>query len=92
MTERAKPGALARTLRLIRPDVAPEKGLVLGGTVALLFEVVFRVLEPWPMKIVVDAVSAALGAEVSQQPATLGLLVLCGTALVVVVGLRALSN
>lgn len=86
--------ALARTLRLVQPDLQPHKKLMLGGTGVLLLEVVFRVLEPWPMKIVIDAVSASLGADLAtnQAPATLSLLVWCGVALVVIVGLRALSN
>lgn len=88
------PRALRRTLDLIRPDLGPHRGLMAGGTLALLFEVVFRVLEPWPMKIVVDAVSTSLGAELGpgQQPATVSLLVWCGVALIVIVALRALSN
>ena len=49
-------GALARTLRLVGPDVRPHRGLIAGGMTALLLDVVFRVMEPWPMKIVVDSV------------------------------------
>ena len=62
------------------------------GTLALLLEVAFRVLEPWPMKIVIDAISVSLGADLNQQPATLSLLVWCGVALLLIVGLRAASN
>ncbi|QQM68450.1 ABC transporter ATP-binding protein [Actinomyces weissii] len=83
---------MRRSLRLVRPDLRQQRGLIAGGTVALLLEVVFRVLEPWPMKVVIDAVSASLGANVSQAPATLGLLLLCGAAQVAVVALRALTN
>lgn len=86
--------AMARTLALLRPDLAGHRRLMLGGTGVLLLEVVFRVLEPWPMKVVIDAVSASLGADLGagQAPATVGLLVWCGVATVVIVGLRALSN
>ncbi|WP_220489527.1 ABC transporter ATP-binding protein [Tessaracoccus sp. MC1679] len=86
--------AMARTLALLRPDLVGHRRLMLGGTGVLLLEVVFRVLEPWPMKFVVDAVSASLGADLGagQAPATVGLLVWCGVATVVIVGLRALSN
>ena len=86
--------ARARTLALLRPDLAGHRRLMLGGTGVLLLEVVFRVLEPWPMKFVVDAVSASLGADLGagQAPATVGLLIWCGVATVVIVGLRALSN
>ncbi len=83
---------MRRSLRLIAPDVAPHRGLIGIGVVALLFEVAFRVLEPWPMKIVVDAVTAALGAKVQQVPADVWLLVICGVALIAIVALRALGN
>ncbi|HJE51214.1 MAG TPA: ABC transporter ATP-binding protein, partial [Tessaracoccus flavescens] len=96
MSDRLKldTNSLARTLRLVQPDLQPHKKLMAGGTSVLLLEVVFRVLEPWPMKIVIDAVTASLGADLAtdQAPATLSLLVWCGVALVVIVGLRALSN
>ncbi|MDO4784988.1 MAG: ABC transporter ATP-binding protein [Propionibacteriaceae bacterium] len=92
MTERAQKSPMRRSLSLVRPDVAPHSGMIAIGTFALLFEVAFRVLEPWPMKIVVDAVSVSLGAEVSQQPATFTLLLWCGVALILIVALRAVSN
>lgn len=87
-----KKESMRRSLRLIAPDVVPHRGLIAVGTLSLLFEVAFRVLEPWPMKIVVDAVTASLGANVSQQPATISLLIWCGVALIGIVGLRAVSN
>ncbi len=86
------PSALRRTMRLVAPDVAPHRGMVAIGTLALILEVAFRVLEPWPMKIVVDAVTASLGADINQQPATVSLLIWCGVALVSIVALRALAN
>lgn len=92
MAKQIKKEALRRTLRLIGPDVAGEKKLVAGGVVALLFEVVFRVLEPWPLKIVVDALSVSMGATIGQQPASIQLLIICGIALVLVVAMRALCN
>lgn len=96
MSERTRLGrsSMARILTMLRPDLAGQGPLMLAGTGVLLLEVVFRVLEPWPMKIVVDAVSASLGADLGtgQEPATLGLLIWCGVATVVIVGLRALSN
>ncbi len=86
-----KRGALHKTLTLVGPDVAPHRKLIAGGTLALLFEVAFRVLEPWPMKFVVDAVSSSLGASAG-PPATLSLLLWCGISLVVIVALRAVTN
>ena len=66
--------SMRRTLRLIGQDVAPEKKLIGAGVVALLCEVCFRVLEPWPLKIVVDALSVSLGAKVDELSATPALL------------------
>ena len=91
MADRDKP-AMRRSLKLVAPDIAPHRTLILFGVLALLMEVAFRVLEPWPLKIVVDAVTAFRGAKVSHQPASVELLIGCGVALLLIVGLRALSN
>lgn len=85
-------GPMRRTLRLVAPDVRPEKKLIFGGTLALLCEVGFRVLEPWPLKFVIDAVSVSLGAHVAEPAASISLLVWCGVALLVIVSMRALTN
>lgn len=92
MARRIKKKALARTIDLIAPDVKPQKTLAAGGIVALLFEVAFRVLEPWPLKFVIDSVSVSVGADYLVPAASWSLLVWCGVALIVIVGLRALSN
>ena len=87
------PGALRRTLKIVRPHLGGQKWLMSGGITALLFEVAFRVLEPWPTKFVLDAVTAQLGATIPGAPAaTASLLVACAAAVVLIVGLRALSN
>lgn len=87
------PGALRRTLKIVRPHLGGQKWLMSGGITALLFEVAFRVLEPWPTKFVVDAVTAQLGATIPGAPAaTASLLVACASAVVLIVGLRALAN
>ena len=46
---------MRQTLRLVGPDAAPQWRLMAGGTVVLLAEVVFRVLEPWPLKVTIDS-------------------------------------
>ena len=91
MADHDKP-SMRRSLKLVAPDIAPHRALILFGVLALLLEVAFRVLEPWPLKIVVDAVTAFRGAKVSHQPASAELLIGCGAALLLIVGLRALSN
>lgn len=68
MAKRIQKKALRRTLELIGPDIKPQKTLAAGGTLALLLEVAFRVLEPWPLKFVVDALSVSLGAQQSGAP------------------------
>lgn len=94
---RSSTSALGRSLGLIRPHLGEHRWLVCGGVLALLLEVAFRVLEPWPLKIVIDAVTRSLGAggdavdpwipEASWQ-----LLVAAGLATVCIVGFRALTN
>lgn len=60
---RIEPSALRRTLRLVRPYLGEHRGLILLGMLGLAGDVVFRVLEPWPVKVAVDAVTRSLGAE-----------------------------
>src|SRR5699024_11308024 len=61
--ERLDPSALRRTLRVIRPHLPRHLLLCAVGMLGLLLDVAFRVLEPWPLKYAVDAVTSALGAE-----------------------------
>jgi ATP-binding cassette subfamily B protein len=93
---KGRTGALRRTLSTIRPHLGPHRVLIGGGLLALFAEVVLRVLEPWPVKIVVDAVTASLGATLGAAsgtpPATAQLLVGCGVVLVGLVALRAMTS
>ncbi len=91
-TKGTRLGALSRTLRLVGPDVRPHKGLIVGGVTALLMDVVFRVMEPWPMKIVVDSVFEAALPGTGDAWSAAPMIVACALLLVVVVGLRAASN
>ena len=92
MSARVRRSALTRTLRLVGPDLRPHLLMVTGGTLALMCEVVFRVLEPWPMKIVVDSVLSSLGTSTGYAPASVLGLVACGAGLVGLVFMRALCN
>ena len=47
----ARDSGLKRTLRVVRPHLGGQKLLMAGGSVSLLAEVVFRVLEPWPSSL-----------------------------------------
>ena len=92
MSARVRRSALTRTLRLVGPDLRPHLLMVAGGTLALMCEVVFRVLEPWPMKIVVDSVLSSLGTSTGYAPASVLGLVACGIVLIGIVAMRALCN
>lgn len=92
--QRLRASALRRTLALLRPHLPGQRLLLAGGGGVLLLEVVFRVLEPWPTKLVVDAVSRSLGANLADggPPASLQLLLACALAAVSIIGLRAVCN
>lgn len=85
---------LQRTLQVIRPHLGGQGPLMTGGVLVLLCEVAFRVLEPWPVKFVVDAVTRSLGADLAGTgpDATPLLLLACGAALVFFTGMRAVCN
>lgn len=61
--DRLNASALKRTLGLIWPYLGEHRLLIVLGMFALAGDVIFRVLEPWPVKVAVDAVTQALGAE-----------------------------
>jgi ATP-binding cassette subfamily B protein len=95
--ERLDPTALRRTLRIIRPHLPRHLLLCLLGMVGLLLDVAFRVLEPWPLKYAVDAVTAALGAELPSDASPFGLnieqtVIAAALCLAIIIAGRAGSN
>lgn len=82
---------LRRILPHVRPHLQAERRLLVWGAICLLAEVCFRLLEPWPLKFVVDGVVAASGADIVAGPAIdlPLLLVLSCVAVVLISGLRA---
>ncbi|WZH51854.1 MAG: ABC transporter ATP-binding protein [Nocardioides alkalitolerans] len=60
----AGPG-LRRTATHLRPYLRKETPLVAGGMLALFVEVLMRLAEPWPLKVVIDTVIAASGTDVA---------------------------
>jgi ATP-binding cassette subfamily B protein len=90
----AVPG-LRRTLHRFAPHIRQQRKLLVLGFLALFLEVGFRLLEPWPLAYVIDAVVQASGADLAtRQPAVDSLqtlLIICSVALVGAVALRALS-
>lgn len=80
--------SLRRILGFLRPHLRAHRPLVAGGFVALFAEVIFRLLEPWPLKFVIDAV---IGPDAAAQPGIASLLIFSAIAVVGIAGLRALS-
>lgn len=99
MSRRTKPDphALRRTLAMLRPHLGRHWPLITLGLVMLALDVVFRVLEPWPVKIAVDTVTRALGADIAEAGFLVGenvavTIVTIALALALIVGGRAVTN
>jgi len=86
---RAAVPSLRRTLHMLAPYVRPERGLLTLGLVTMLAEVGFRLIEPWPLKVVIDSVIAPGAAQ--RKDLTLVLL-LASAAIVLAAGLRAAAS
>lgn len=86
---RRTPGRGRRLAAFLRPYLRPQRALLAGGFGAMFAEVAFRLLEPWPLKFVIDAVIAPGAAE---QSDILWLLATCALAVVAAAGLRALAS
>ncbi|MBA2389354.1 MAG: ABC transporter ATP-binding protein [Geodermatophilaceae bacterium] len=84
----AWPG-LRRTARHLGPHLRTERPLIAGGFIALFAGVLFRILEPWPLKIIIDAVIAPGAAS---RPGITTLLAICALAVLAAVTLRALAS
>ena len=84
---------LGGTRRSFAAHLKPERPLIAGGLAALFAEVGMRLLEPWPLKFVIDGVIAEAGADgvPSSELSLQTVLILACAALLVVVALRALS-
>ncbi|MDQ3989297.1 MAG: ABC transporter transmembrane domain-containing protein [Actinomycetota bacterium] len=82
----ARASDLGQTLRHLLPLVRGEKKLVALGMVAVLVEVLARLAEPWPLKLVIDEVLPAAGRAPAVPDGFAGLPAL---ALLAAVGLRA---
>lgn len=82
---------LRRSLRRFRPYLRPQRGLLAAGVVAMVLEIGLRLLEPWPLKWVLDALVAEAGGDIGvAAPDDLTRTVLlAGVALLLVVGARA---
>ncbi|RJL01849.1 ABC transporter ATP-binding protein [Paracoccus aestuarii] len=82
--------SLRRVLARLRPYLRPHRAMLGGSLLALLAATAMKLLEPWPLKFVIDRVVpgvAADGAAAAMDPMTL--LTLCSLSLVAIIGLRA---
>ncbi|MCB0977636.1 MAG: ABC transporter ATP-binding protein [Acidimicrobiales bacterium] len=94
MTAAQRPSALRRSLSVCRPHLAGNGWIAGGGLAAMLFEVAMRLVEPWPVRAVVDGVipatvegpTAGAGGNVTRT------VTIAAIATVAVVGLRALAS
>ena len=91
----AWPG-LRATAHRFRDHIGEQRRLLVLGLIALVAEVGFRLLEPWPLAYVIDAVVASSGSDLATRQADLGSMTLligvCAGGLVVIVALRALMS
>jgi ATP-binding cassette subfamily B protein len=92
--------SLWRMIRQFLPYIRKQWHLIAGAMLALIAEVCFRLLEPWPLKFIFDYVilseSASNNAGISGYPAIdalapMTLLTYCVLAVVLFAGLRALA-
>ncbi len=81
------------------PQIRKQRLLIVGSSLALFAEVAFALLEPWPLKFVVDdVIGVGAPAGTSSGSALLGgltpatILVLCAVAVVAVAVLRAVGQ
>jgi len=89
-TTTARASALGRTLRHLLPLIRHEKKLVVLGMIAVFVEVLARLAEPWPLKLVIDDVLPAGAPPVQDGVAGLPILALIAAGvLLAAVGLRA---
>jgi len=91
---RASLPKLGHFVRRFWPEIREERWLMAGSSVALVLEIVFRLLEPWPLKLVLDHVivdtGGQIGVGVLDRLDVTGLLIVLAIAVVVIAGLRAL--
>src|SRR5258708_1844596 len=50
-----------RLIRSFRPQIVREKKLLLLALVAVVFSLIFQVLEPWPLKYIYDSIFRTVG-------------------------------
>jgi ATP-binding cassette, subfamily B, bacterial len=90
--------SLLRILRRFRPYLRLQAPLLVGALLALLVSTAARLLEPWPLKLVIDRVVVAVpsggasGIAVVDALDPTTLLTLCAIALVGVIAVRGIAS
>jgi ABC-type multidrug transport system fused ATPase/permease subunit len=88
---------LTRMVRRFAPHLRKQRHLIIGSTIAVLAEVVFRLLEPWPLKYVFDRVLRVkpkvgpIGVDWIDSLDKGHLMTVLAIAIVVITTLRALA-
>jgi ATP-binding cassette, subfamily B, bacterial len=94
---KALPG-IGRFFEYFWPYVHRERVLIAGGLFALLTQTVLRLLEPWPLKFVIDEIIKADNTRAALELPVLGsldtntVLILAAISLVAISGFRALTS
>ncbi len=86
--------SLHQILKRFWPHICRQRMLIIGSVVAMAAEVVLRLLEPWPLKFVIDNVLMTPDGTTTAPGgmSTMTLLSVCAIALVLIVSARALST
>ena len=96
----ASPAGIVKIFRYFWPQIREEKKLISLSAFALIAEVAMRLLEPWPLKIVIDGVlqarhsqnRAAVAHFFWPQASASTLIAMAAVALVLCGALRALAS
>jgi len=103
MSAKSTPQTLASSVRRLRailvrfrPEIRAQRALIVSSCAALVFESLLRLLEPWPLKFVIDRVivdtpaggSSGIGALDRLDSGTL--LAICALSVVAIAALRAI--
>ncbi|MCY7397896.1 MAG: ABC transporter ATP-binding protein/permease [Sphingomonas bacterium] len=89
-------GGMRRILHHLRPYLPRYRGLIGGALLALIGATLMRLIEPWPLKLVIDRVlvvppvGAPLGILFIDELAPLALLTACAALVVAVIAVRAM--
>ncbi|HVT44369.1 MAG TPA: ABC transporter ATP-binding protein [Thermoanaerobaculia bacterium] len=90
--------SLWRTWRHLWPWVRKQRSALLVAFAAMAVSIVFRLLEPWPLKIVFDGVFATGGAvdplmaRLNEQLGAYGTLLFAAVAIIIFTALRAIAD